>query len=301
MRDFLKHIVPIPFINYLKRVLIYFPLENGKAYNGKILHRYKNNQSKYRNLCIFYHFDKDNVIDDYVIYYLQELSEQNFDIVFVSTAEELSPLEIDKIKHLCRDILVKENIGYDFGAWQTAIVYLAEDLYKYDTLLLCNDSVYAPLYPLEEMFQKMQGRYDFWGITDSYEIYHHLQSYFMVFDKKVVESKVFQDIWKTYKVYKIKRNIILQYEIGLSRKFLKAGYSMGVYCSYDKLNTTLIRNASHYSWRELLEKFRCPILKVELLRDNPKNINTLGWEELIKNTSSYDIGMIQRHLKRMDY
>ncbi len=300
IKKILKKIVPINTVNYVKRyILMYIPFEIASKYNGHIKQEYVHHPKYSSSVCIFSHYDKDNIIDEYVVYYLKKLSEQGFDIVFVSTVESLSQNEIEKILPFCRDVLVKENIGYDFGAWQTGISYLKDELFLYESVLLCNDSVYAPIYPFAEMFQKMQGRFDFWGVTDSHEIYHHLQSYFMVFDKKVVKSEVFQDIWKNYKVYKIKRNIILQYEIGLSQRLLKAGFSMGVYCPYDKLQTTRVRNASHYNWRELLEKFRCPMLKIELLRDNPKNIDISGWEEAIQNSSDYDVSLIKNHLQRM--
>lgn len=299
IKYFLQKIIPWNIVNFVKRYMIYFPFEKASSYNGKILYQYHFSSKKKDNICIFSHFDKDNMVDDYVIYHLQNLFEQGFDIVFVSTSENLSEVEIEKIKSYCKDILVKENIGYDFGAWQTGIIYLENEIDSYESLLLCNDSVYAPLFPLNDIFQKMQGKYDFWGITDSYEIHYHLQSYFMVFDKKIVSSDVFKNIWKTYKIYQIKRNIILHYELGVSQKLLKNGYLMGVYCAFDKLDTLKVRNASHYHWKELIEKFRCPILKVELLRDNPKNIDISKWEEFIKNKTDFEINLIKKHLNRV--
>ncbi len=299
IRQILKKIIPLFLVNYLRRYLIYFPLENAGNFNGKILQQYSLCTKEKENICIFSHFDKDGIIDDYVICYLQEIQTIGFDIVFISTCESLLQNEIEKIKSYCRDILVKENIGYDFGAWKTGIDYLTNELDKYESLLLCNDSVYAPLFPLNEMFQKMQGKYDFWGITDSYEMQHHLQSYFMVFDKKIFSCTIFQNIWKTYKIYQIKRNIILRYEIGLSQKLLKNGYHMGVYCAYNKLNSSKICNALHCCWKELIEKFRCPILKIEILRDNPKNIDISEWKDVINTKTDYDVELIKQHLSRI--
>jgi len=291
----------INIINYIKRYLIHFPFEQASIYNGKILKKYNFSTKKSNNLCIFSHYDKDYMVDDYVVNYIKSISEQNFDIVFISTAENLNIKEIKKISYYCRDVIVKENIGYDFGAWATGIAYMNKEVNKYRTLLLCNDSVYAPLFPLNEMFDRMNNRYDFWGITDSLEVHHHLQSYFMVFDKKVFTALLFKNIWNTYKVYKIKRNIILNYEIGLSQKLLKNGFSMGAYCSYSELNLSRVRNSSHYKWKELIEKFRCPMIKVELLRDNPKNIDIVKWEEIMEHNTVYNINLIKLHLNRVKH
>jgi rhamnosyltransferase len=299
MKKYLKKIIPTSKIHYLKRLLIHFPLERASSYNGKIVQRHSLSFKKGEKLCIFSHFDKDDIIDEYVVYYIKKLYEYGFDVVFVSTSEKLSIDEIYKIQIYCRDVLVKENIGYDFGAWQTGILYLNDELFKYDSLLLCNDSVYAPLCSFDEVFDKMQGQYDFWGLTDSFEIYHHLQSYFMVFNKKIINSKIFLDIWKTYKIYKLKRNIILQYEIGLSQKLIKSGYSIGSYCPFIQIDTSLFRNVSHFHWKELIEKFRCPVLKVELLRENPKDIDISKWKEVIEETFDYDIRLIENHLNRV--
>ena len=37
-----------------------------------------------KRLAIFAHYDKDNIIDDYVIYYLKELKKSFETIIFVS-------------------------------------------------------------------------------------------------------------------------------------------------------------------------------------------------------------------------
>ncbi len=299
IKKFLQKIIPWGVVNYIKRYLIYIPFEKGSNYNGKILQEFSFKNSLKDNICIFSHYDKDGIIDNYVINYIKSIFEQKFDIVFVSTSENLSIDEIAKIKEYCRNVIVKENVGYDFGSWATGIMHIDKELNIYKSLLLCNDSVYAPLFPLNEMFNKMKDRYDFWGMTDSYEVHHHLQSYFMVFDRKVFLTDLFKNIWQSYKVYKIKRNIILHYEIGLSQKLIKNGFLMGIYCRYTELNLLKIRNSSHYNWKKLIDQFRCPMIKVELLRDNPKNIDIDNWKEIICSKTIYSVELIKNHLKRV--
>ena len=51
-----------------------------------------------KRLCVFAHWDRDNIIDDYVIYYLKALKQVVSTLVFVSDcdlpSEELEKLEL---------------------------------------------------------------------------------------------------------------------------------------------------------------------------------------------------------------
>ena len=54
------------------------------------------------NVVIFSHFDGDDIIDEYVIYYLEKLVEEKFDIVFVSTCEQMNLNELKKLMLLLK-------------------------------------------------------------------------------------------------------------------------------------------------------------------------------------------------------
>jgi lipopolysaccharide biosynthesis protein len=58
-------------------------------------------------------------------------------------------------------------------------------------------------------------------------------------------------------------------------------------------NTTI----NHY--RELIVDYRAPVLKIELLRDNPLDLDLGAWEKVISENSSYNITLIKKHLKRI--
>ena len=55
-------------------------------------------QKKYNKLAIFSHFDNDNMVDKYVIYMLEQLHKLKFDIVFVTTSEQIHQNELKKIE-----------------------------------------------------------------------------------------------------------------------------------------------------------------------------------------------------------
>ena len=207
-----------------------------------------------RRLAIFAHFDCDNIVDDYVVRYLRNLNEFGAHIVFVSTAN-LEAREREKVESLCVRVICRENIGYDFYSYKVGLLGSAIKYESYDQIILCNDSVYAPLHSLAPMFESMEQRdIDFWGITASKQIARHLQSYFCVLDRRVIESEAFKSFFHGVQILESKRRVIDDYEIGLSQKLEAAGFHFGSY-----FNASLLARA---------EVFKI-LLKQESLQPNP--------------------------------
>ena len=283
---------------------------------------------KLNRAIIFVHYDKHDMVDAYVYTYLKELQQNASHLVFVSTAK-LSSEEIKNLSQYCSKIIVRENIGYDFMSYK---IGLESFNYKnYDEVVICNDSVYGPLYPLANVFEDMQNNTcDFWGITDNTDISYHLQSYFLVFKKNVIQSDTFKTFWKQVKVLKSKDDIIGKYEIGLTKFLLDSRFSSAVYVNFkatkaqtiqvflkkltptkiinkviaigygkDKLKRIGKINTTHYFWKELLLSEKIPFIKIELLRDNPMQININNVEQVIQEVSDYDTQLINNHLDRM--
>ena len=267
-------------------------------------------------LCVFSHFDRDNRIDDYVVYYLEQLHNLGCETVLVSTSGSLEGTGVDKVRPYCRRIIVRENRGYDFGSWKVGLQD-AGNLSSYDGLILANDSVYGPIRDLQEVFHDMDAYgYAAWGITDSLEIRYHLQSYFLVFDKSVWNSSAFTEFWRDLPYYRFKWSIISNCEVGFSQRLLRAGFRLGAFCEYRRLRDRHPEkfhaaeaehpfggtvNLTLRQWKLLVENCHCPFLKVAVLRDNPKNLDDVNrWREALAQSSDYDVGLIERHLARMN-
>ena len=270
------------------------------------------NPGLWKTLCVLAHFDKDDLIDDYVVYYLRALDELGCETIFVSTAENLNDESIRKIMPFCSKFIIKQNIGYDFASWRTGLEAVG-DLSGYQRVIIANDSVYGPLQDLRGIFAEMHGRnVSFWGITDSLRYSRHLQSYFLVFEKTALQSKAFKDFWLHLPDYRHKHVVINQGEIGLSRKLAAAGLSFEAYIPFEIMQEQLRgvghwvtarvvgdrQNPTHKAWRTLMRK-GCPFLKIQLLRDNPLNVDLDGWETVVGEVSSYELNLIQNHLARM--
>ena len=173
-------------------------------------------------IAIFAHYSADNIVSRNVIFYLQELNTVFDTLIFVSTSD-LSLAEQGKIARLATRIILRENSGHDFFSYKIAINEL--DLTKVEQLLLCNDSCLGPLYPLKEWFNEETAKNsDFWGISALSRPKTHLQSYFLVFNRNVLCNIDFIQFWQVLQKLPGKREIIFNYEVGLSQLLIRQGY-----------------------------------------------------------------------------
>lgn len=278
--------------------------------------------------CIFAHYDKDDLVQEYVHYYLKELHNVAQKIVFV-TVSTISNEDVEKLQRFNVEVVRRENIGYDFYSYKVGIAQLELD--GYDELIICNDSVFGPIFPMKSIFKSMQNRVcDFWGITDSDLIAHHLQSYFLVFRKSVLNSTIFSDFWNGVDVLTDKNEIIKQYEVGVSQKLLGENFTLLAYVQYS-INTKdnsirflkLLRqnplklfklfifphryfyaiinkkeNASIFFWENLLLNNQLPFIKKSLVVNNNESINNMEKIKLIFQKKSlqlsYPIELIKK-------
>ncbi len=151
-------------------------------------------------IAVFAHFDKDNLIDDYVVEYLEELKKVAEKIIFVSDCN-IAESEYLKINDLCDKIIAKRHEEYDFGSYKRGINELSNIINDYDHLIIANDSCYL-FRSLIPVFQEMESRdgIDFWGLSQNSEVYaEHIQSYFMVFNKKIFCNQDFLNFFADVK------------------------------------------------------------------------------------------------------
>ena len=193
-------------------------------------------------LCIFAHYDKHNIIDEYVVEYIKGLATVSKQIIFVSSCE-ISYAEVDKVSQYCTAVLQKANEGYDFGSWKFGMEYVGFDnLANFDEVILANDSCFGPIFPFSEMFDNMStNQCDVWGGTIGGGICKHLQSYFLVCRPKLLKSQCFVDFFKSVTVQKSKSDYIIKYEIGFSKMVIKNGYSFDAYFNKNTIKISIFK------------------------------------------------------------
>ncbi len=259
----------------------------GVPFTEEIHQKEKFSEKNHTSICLFAHFDAQSEVKENVLYYLKSLAKFT-DIIIISTSKNLSDEVLEKVKPYCQGIIVKNNYAYDFGAWKTGLDYLGSTLQNYEQLMLVNDSVYGPFFGLESICTKMKN-YDVWTMTDNHEIEYHLQSYFMVYNKKAFNHKVFIDFWKHFKVYLNKQALIEHNEIGFSQALLHSSLHCAAYYSTKEKHYT---NALQYHWDTLIKEHQFPFIKKEVLKRNPLQLDIENWKELISSASGYPVDLI---------
>lgn len=257
------------------------------------------------NIVIFAHYDKNNCIDDYVIYYLEQLKLISKYIIFVSDSD-LNKEELHKLNNIADYSIAKKHGEYDFGSYKKGFKLAKQKnlLEQVDNLILCNDSCYGPFYPFEEIFKTMDSKNcDFWGITQNINRINktdypcneannkHIQSYFMVLKKQVFKSLIFEDFIEAIAAQPDKETIIVKYEIGLTAQLCQAGF---------KFDTIFDKPIIYYNLVDLSEidtKYSI-FMKKETLRQIYFIKLLENWLSKLSKNRQYPIDYIKTNLKK---
>ena len=204
-----------------------------------------------QRLMIYFVFDKDGIVDDYIPYFLQSFKPFCKEICVVVngflTEDSRKKLDVN-----CNNLLIRENTGFDSGAYKYAIEYYGyEKIKEYDELILANYTMFGPIFSPQEMFEKMANSdCDFWGITefppiDAYfagvKIDRHVQSYFINFKKKIINSEDFVEYWRTVKTATNYEEAIAFHELRTTPYYENKGYKLSCYISAEKYSAKLLQ------------------------------------------------------------
>ncbi|WP_157900916.1 rhamnan synthesis F family protein [Mycobacterium terramassiliense] len=268
-------------------------------------------------LVLFAHFDTEGIVDPYVVHYLKALHGLGATIIFVSGSPKLTTESVAPLRPLCAGIYTRRTLCLDFGSWHLAWSILKQrgwSLDQFDRLVLANDSVFGPLFPIDEMWSSFRGA-DMYGAIESAEFGVHLQSFFLAWELDSRTRPFLEDFWNGFKYIVDKVNIVEQYEIGLSRRAREAGLSMRPFVSVADIRATYERSSDHqwaskfsgepfnhtlYYWDGLIEHFRFPFLKASLPRYNdPWHDSMARLREFIEQRTDYPYELIQANLDRL--
>lgn len=223
-----------------------------------------------KRATVFAHYDKNNTVQDYVFYYLEELKKVSEIIIFVSDSS-LNENEIKKISSIANVVIAKPHGEYDFGSYKIGFKYLEDNniIDIIDELVFANDSCFGPVIDIKKLWQDMNNKScDYWGI--SYNLSKkllHVQSYFLVFKKQVFNSDIFKDFMYKITTQKSKDEIVLKYEIGLSQLLIDNKFLPETYlCDNCDIASQLIfwKNMAPFVKVSLAKKTYFPLYKIAL-------------------------------------
>jgi hypothetical protein len=135
-------------------------------------------------------------------------------------------------------LLIKQNIGHDFGSWWAGLAYARERdagfHKKLSSLLLLNDSCFGAV-SAGTLAAMDALDTDVAGICDSYQVAHHLQSFCLLCGSDYLQSGDFTDMLLNYGFPESKADVIHEGEIALSTAITRSGANIRALHGYDDL------------------------------------------------------------------
>lgn len=265
-----------------------------------------------RRIAIYSFFDKQGIVDGYVEYFLDDFVSNVDDMIIVSNGQ-LEQRQKAKLEKYTKQIVERENQGFDIWGYKTGLETLGWDkLAQYDEVVIANNTIMGPVVSLNHMFDEMAERdIDFWGITRHYQfdgdpfgcneygyIPEHIQSYFMVFRKRMVASKEFQSYWDNLPMLHDYNEAVGMHETAFTKKFADFGFSWDTYVDTSDYKDLSLFPLMDYPTALIRDK-KCPIIKKRAFFQDYNNLmlGTVGQQtvelyEYINECTDYDVNYI---------
>lgn len=269
------------------------------------------------SIVIYAHWSPNGCISRMVYRQLRFWREAGFACVFITSsnppAEDWGAVAADTALRIRRT-----NAGRDFGAWRDAAVLVQQHFGIPEELLLANDSVVGPFFPLRPIVDALRAHGDgLFGLTESLGRGAHLQSYALLGRGKKAVAEMLVHL-ASLKISRSKWQLVQRGEIGLSERMMRAGVPCWALFGQERLAalasaTTRKRiaprhsgpeafarvpfNPCHHLWQELVECMGYPFLKTDLICRNPGKLPGVeNWRRIVP---AEELPIIDEHLTIM--
>lgn len=239
------------------------------------------------SIAIVAHFSNNLKTTESLNKYLQVLIQNGFQVILVSACELAGKLTFESELDKKITIIRKPNLGYDFGSWAVALDRFPEILDS-EELLLTNDSLIGPIEAIDDVISKLRNsKFDITGVTDNSQLQYHIQSYLVHFKKSAIKNSNVINLLKSIVHLGLKNDVILKYELGLTRTAQLSGLFVGAIFPWN-LIVSPDKNPSLAGWKRLMT-LGFPFLKREAVR--------LGSHSEVNNMKSF----IKENYKDADF
>jgi hypothetical protein len=219
-------------------------------------------------LCLFVTHAANRCLKAHVIDHVNALLDAGIAVLLIANTDldpaalEIPP-EFGARLHGC---IIRENIGYDFAAWAHAYSLVDPNRVR-RRLYLINDSIVGPLdrTAYQSLLQRVrESQADFVGLTCNPDSHEHLQSYFLVFNDRLLHSEIYDRFMRGVVSLPSKQNVVDCYEIWLTPFLVQQGFKGCAVFPNLASDPPPRRNDTLYKWKELID-VGFPFIKSSLL------------------------------------
>ena len=226
---------------------------------GRLVERHEGRVAATRKAAVVLVFPRRGVLASHTLM-LRHLVARGYAPVTVSNAP-LAPADLDRLRALSRLVIVRPNIGYDFGGYRDGVLALGDGLAALDRLLLVNDSAWFPLDPgsdwlagAEALGRGLVGSTTHNGMPrlpvarwHEFRFAHgtrsrdfHYSSFALLFGAEALRDPGFRRFWRRYRLTDGKARTVRRGEIGVTRWAIRRGHSHAAHPPPERVAETLL-------------------------------------------------------------
>ncbi len=287
------------------------------------------------SVALYVHYSATGGVSRMVVDQLEILRGSGFAVVFISMVARISDLDWHAVGQACALVVQRANFGRDFGAWQDLMPEVSRRWPALRELMLVNDSVLGPIYPLEPVLDGMRAGGDgLFGLTDSVQGGAHLQSYMLLARGSAAIADLMRFVRRLH-VSHSKWLLVQLGEVRLARWMRRRGHRVAALFGYERLIASVLSdpaerarlggshaklrhlerlpadqaaallrewplNPTHHLWHVLATRFGYPFLKTELILQNPGRIQGVAdWPDVVPPNSPCSVSDLRAHLATM--
>jgi lipopolysaccharide biosynthesis protein len=248
-----------------------------------------------REIALFVSYSPNGRLKPHVRHYLESLAREGIGIILVVAANLGFAGDEPWLYDLVDGLYVRANEGWDW-ACRAHVLALNSPLYRVDILYWLNDSLIGPVN--QEAFHALLERLGadpaaLVGLTANHQFGWHLQSYFLAFKRKALESLAFQQFVLDVRCLPTREHVINSYEIRFARKLEEGNITAAALFAPNPMDNPTVHN-----WRQLLEE-GFPFLKqVVAITNDIQVADNSGWREALQELG-YDVTLADRLLAEL--
>ncbi len=261
---------------------------------------------------MYFFWDADGIVDDYVVHSLKALGEHCSESIVVVNGE-VNAIGYRKLRSCSNQLIIRKNVGLDAWAYKAAFEHVGYDrLCEFDEVLVTNFTLFGPLFPLTDTFSRMDATpCDLWGLAGFNEKVkgrsdiHHLQSYFVVYRRSLTSSQDFRNYWQNLPKIESYIDSVNLHELAQTPYFSARGYTFATLSSTEKYASISPYNFVISCADRVLVEDRCPFIKRRALYfanghfEQGSSIEKIEHiTNFIKSRTDYNVTLILENMER---
>ncbi|HQU67999.1 MAG TPA: rhamnan synthesis F family protein [Albidovulum sp.] len=178
-------------------------------------------------LALYLIYEPAGLLDS-TIQTARHLADRGYPALVVSNAP-LRPEEIERLASVSIAVLIRPNVGYDFGGYRDGLRYLDRVRLNPERLIILNDSIWFPLHQDETLIPRLEANPAafqgvFYDLKGKRAHRAHYESYFYFIRRAARQSEAFQNFWRRFPMSSARWKVLKRGEKGFSQAMYAAGF-----------------------------------------------------------------------------